>query len=150
EDLEDLFAGGAQPDRPAHVGHQPGLLAAAERQQRDGHELAHLGGDVLALAQALLVDPVVGLDEVGILTRGELPLRVDVAARFFHPRDERFRALALLTGLLDAVPVRRLAHESLPESARPRGRAMSLSRAGRPHEGAGIRRRETPRPPRWA
>jgi hypothetical protein len=23
-----------------HVGHQPGLLAAAERQQRDGHELA--------------------------------------------------------------------------------------------------------------
>jgi len=23
-----------------HVGHQPGLLATAERQQRDGHELA--------------------------------------------------------------------------------------------------------------
>src|SRR5262249_61485452 len=66
EHLEDLLLRGAEPDRALHVGHEPGALAATERQQRDGDELAHLGGDVLALAQAELVDPVVTLDELRI------------------------------------------------------------------------------------
>jgi hypothetical protein len=75
------------------VRHEGGLLGSAERQERDGDELAHLGRHVLALAEPELVDPVVGLDEVWILARRELPLRIDVAARLLHARDERFGAL---------------------------------------------------------
>src|SRR5438874_11304582 len=71
--LEDLLAGGAQADRALHVGDEAGTIGAAEGEQRDGDELADLGGDVLALAQAELVDAVVRLDELRVLLRGELP-----------------------------------------------------------------------------
>src|SRR5215472_4222322 len=66
EHLEDLLAGGAQTDGALHVRHEPGLLRPAEGEERDGHELAHLGGDVAAVAQTLLIDPVVRLHEVRI------------------------------------------------------------------------------------
>ena len=79
--LEDLLAGGAEADRALHVGNEAGAIGAAEGEQRDGDELADLGGDVLALAQPELVDAVVRLDELRVLPRGELPLRVNVAAR---------------------------------------------------------------------
>src|SRR5262245_10316949 len=91
--FEDLLAGGAQPEGAFHVGHESRLLRAAEGEERDGHELAHLGGDVATVAQALFVDPVVRLHEVGILPGRELPLRIDVTARFLHPGDQRVRAL---------------------------------------------------------
>src|SRR5207249_11510617 len=94
EHLEQLLASGAQAHRALHVRDERGLLGAAEGEERDGDELAHLRGHVSALAQAELVDPVVGLDEVRILARRELPFWIDVAARLLHPRDEGVRALA--------------------------------------------------------
>src|SRR5213080_1395352 len=48
EHLEDLLARGAEADRALHVGHEAGALAAAEREQRDGDELADLSRDVRA------------------------------------------------------------------------------------------------------
>src|SRR3982074_2939581 len=63
-------------------------------------------GGVVAVAQAQLVDVVVGLDEFRVLPRRELPLRVDVAARLFHPRDESVRPLGTVARC-------RLAHGSL-------------------------------------
>src|SRR5205814_10603066 len=84
--LEDLLAGGAEADRALHVGDEAGAIGAAEGEQRDGDELADLGGDVLALAQPELVDAVVRLDELRVLPRGELPLRIDVAARRLQDR----------------------------------------------------------------
>ena len=93
QDLEQLAGGRPELDRPTHVGHQPGPLPAAEAEQRDGHELAHLGRDVPALAQRELVEPVVGLDELGVLARRELPLRIHVAPRRLHLRDQGFRLL---------------------------------------------------------
>src|SRR5262245_58949912 len=98
--FEDLLAGGAQPEGAFHVGHESRLLRAAEGEERDGHELAHLGGDVAAVAQALLVDPVVRLHEVGILPGRELPLGVDVATRFLHAGDQRVCALRPLVSVL--------------------------------------------------
>src|SRR2546429_781252 len=91
--LEDLLAGGTEADRALHVGDEAGAVGAAEGQERDGDELADLGGDVLALAQPELVDAVVRLDELRVLPRGELPLRIDVAARRLHLGDQRVRAL---------------------------------------------------------
>src|SRR5689334_661104 len=93
EDLEDLLAGGAEAHRALHVGHEPRALAAAEREQGDGDELADLRRHVPALTEAQLVDAVVGLDELRVLARRELPLRIDVAARRLHPGDERVGAL---------------------------------------------------------
>src|SRR5882724_7167813 len=60
EHLEDLLARGAEPHGALHVGDEPRTLAAPEREQRDRHELAHLGGNVLAFAEPQLVDAVVG------------------------------------------------------------------------------------------
>ena len=93
QDLEQLAGGRPELDRATHVGDQPGPLPAAEAEQRDGHELAHLGRDVPALAQRELVEPVVGLDELGVLARRELPLRVHVAPRRLHLGDQRFGLL---------------------------------------------------------
>src|SRR5262245_26813619 len=98
--LEDLFTGGAEPHRALHVRDQAGLVGAAEGQERDGHELAHLGRDVPALAQSQLVDAVIRFDEIRVLPGRELPLRVDVAARFLHALDERVRAARLRTVVL--------------------------------------------------
>src|SRR5919198_2063794 len=73
EHLEDLLARGAEADGALHVRHQSRALAPAKREQRDRDELAHLRRDVLAVAEAELVDPVVGLDELRVLPCGELP-----------------------------------------------------------------------------
>src|SRR5215470_5636056 len=130
EHLEDLLAGGAQADGALHVRYEPGLLRPAEGEERDGHELAHLGGDLAAVAQALLVDPVVGLHEVRILPRRELPLGINVAARFLHAGDQRLRALRPLR-----IRARRLRHVRTSS-----GRRVSYSPGGR-HDPHRARRR---------
>src|SRR5215467_1254046 len=131
--LEDLLAGGAQPEGAFHVGHESRLLRAAEGEERDSHELAHLGGDVTAVAQALLIDPVVRLHEVGILPGRELPLGVDVAARFLHAGNQRICALRLLR-----VRALRLRHVRTSS-----GRPVSYSRGGRPRSSSPAPRRPT-------
>src|SRR2546428_12237756 len=88
EHLEQLLARRAEAHRPLHVRDERPFLGTAEGEERDGDELPHLRGHVLAVAETELVAPVVGLDEVRVLPRRELPLRVDVAAGFLHPRDE--------------------------------------------------------------
>src|SRR5712691_441067 len=93
EHLEDLLPRGAQADGALHVRDEAGPLRPPEGKQRDGHELPHLCGDVLAVSQAQLVEPVIGLDELRILAGRELPLRVDIAPRLLHPRDQSIRPL---------------------------------------------------------
>src|SRR5712692_10077595 len=109
EYLEDLLPRGAQADGALHVRDEAGPLRPAEGKQRDGHELPHLRGDVLAVSQAQLVDPVIGFDELRVLPGRELPLRVDIAPRLLHPRDQSIRPLRTTL-----VARRRLAHRAPP------------------------------------
>ena len=46
EDLEELLPRRAEPHRALHVRDQPRLIGPAEGEQRDGHELPHLGRHV--------------------------------------------------------------------------------------------------------
>src|SRR2546428_2102690 len=133
EHLEDLLARGAEPDRALHVGDEAVAVGAAKGEERDGDELADLGRDVPALAQPQLVDPVVGLDELRVLPGGELPLRVDVAARRLHLRDQRLRALrrALLDHrhLRSSLGSSRLAASSTCASWSPPAKRSAMWRA---------------------
>src|SRR6266849_10034184 len=138
EHLEQLLACCAEADRSLHVRDELGLLGAAEREKRDRDELPHLGRHVLAVAEAELVDPVVGLDEVRISARRVLPLRIDVAAGFLHPRDERLYPLR-------PILVRRLVlwHRSPPRAPIVPCRAPRPARLPRPLRSG----RRRPRPP---
>ena len=102
EDLEQLLSRCAEADRALHVRHEAGLFGPAEREERDGDELADLCRDVLALSQAQLVDSIIGLDELRVLPGRELPLGIDVAPRLLHPRDQLIRP-----ALVAVVPFRR-------------------------------------------
>src|SRR4030095_14795140 len=83
----------AEFHRAPHMGDQARPLRPAEAEQRDRHEIADPGPDVLAGAERELVQAVVGLHELGILAGRELPLGVHVAARLFHLGDERLGLL---------------------------------------------------------
>src|SRR5262245_31319782 len=98
ENLEQLLPRGAEAHGALHVRDQPGLVGSAEGEERDRHELPHLGRHVPALAEAQFVDAVVRLDEVGILAGRQLPFRIDVAARRLHARDQRVRTIVLAHG----------------------------------------------------
>src|SRR4029079_2315166 len=104
----------AELDGPLHVGHQAAALAAPEAEERDGHELAHLGRDMAALAERELVETVVALHELRVLPGRELPLRVHVAARRLHLRDQRLGRLRSLLVTQDRGPflICRAAHRS--------------------------------------
>src|SRR5256712_4243925 len=119
EHLKQLLSRRAEADRPLHVCHEGGLLGATEREERDGDEFPHLGRNVLTLAETELVNLVVGFDELRILPRRELPLGVDVAAGFLHPRDERVRpppSIVVRRLLLHRVPPREGAYLTLPRA----------------------------------